>query len=137
MATLSNIKVGVTTHEFLFQAMGINQSIPADSSFDVDLPNYTAEIVNVEGFVRKKISVAGMLISDAGGDSATVKMFSLANFLRLNSHLSLTMTIQLDGGLLIKQYIGKYVGSLITGVTSSRPLDLQFSFDFIIESSSW
>lgn len=135
--TLSNIAYNGTTHEFLFQYFGITMTVPSDSTFDVDLPNYTAEIVNVEGFVRKKINIKGMMISDDGGSSATVKMFALANFLRINTHNSLTLTLQLDGGSLVKQYIGKYIGSFVSGVTNTRPKDLQFSFDFVIESASW
>jgi hypothetical protein len=135
--TLSNISYESTIHEFLFQSFNGIMTIPGDSTYDVDLPNYTADIVNVEGFVRKKITLTGLLTSDEGGNSASVKVFSLANFLRINTHNSLTLTLQLDGGNLIKTYIGKYVGSFNFGIIWKRPKDLQFTFGFVIESSSW
>ena len=137
MTTLSNICYNLTEHEFIFFSFGGTMSIPGDSTFDVDLPNYTAEIINVEGFVRKKIRISGQLTSDEGGDSATKKVFALANFLKTNSHQSLTLNLQLDGGDLVKEYIGKFVGSFVFGIVNKRPADLQFAFDFIIETSSW
>ena len=135
--TLSNISYGLTSHEFLFQFMGITMTVPKDSTFDVDLPNYTAEIYNVEGFVRKEVNLKGLLISDESGDSATVKVFALANFLRINTHNSLTLNLYLDGGNTIKQYTGKYIGAFVSGISYTRPKDLQFSFNFVIEGSSW
>lgn len=135
---LSNISDGTTTHEFTFNGFGLSQSIPADASFMIDSENFTTEIENVEGMIHKEAAISGILISDdAGGDSATKKLFSLANFLALNTNTLLTVTIYFDGGDLIKIWSGKIKDAIVSSVSANRPLDLIFSFRFVLTGSSW
>lgn len=134
---ISKISDGTTDHEFTFQSLNVKQSIPGDATFEAPTENYTLDIENVEGMVTKTATVTGMLISIPSGDSATVKLFSLMNFLRLNSDTLLTLTIYLDGGVLIKTWQGKIKGDIVSGVDAQRPADLLFTFVFALTGASW
>lgn len=136
MVTLSKIGVGAVEHEFSFVSMNLSGTIPSQFTTKASKPDYTTVINNVEELLEKGITLTVGLHTD-GVSTATVKTFDLLNFFRTNLNSVFTLTLYLDGGALVKTYLGKIEAQHQAGVVSTSPSQNLFSFPFVIIGTTW